>query len=331
MKIHLTSCETHPGAWRHQEERLRELWSYSSRRHSLVDDPAEADLIIVGNLREENGFRSLRLHPIVNRFPAKCFGVSDVDQPLPLLRGIYTSAHKRLPFRSRDRSGCYALYHADFRNPFVESHPGLAFVAPKKYLFSFTGRESHAVRREIFRRYQERADCFVRNTSEFNLFTHEQEGKLRSQAFFVQVLEASKFALCPRGAGAASIRLFEAMRLGVAPIIVADRWILPKGPDWKSFALFVPEKEVHRVSELAERNEARHQEMGRAAADAYARCFARDTYFDYLIEQMDDIRRHQRVPEVLHWKLRNLAVLHRRVSVQIRRRTRRLRELVGRK
>ena len=323
MKIHLTSCETQPGAWRHQEQLLRELWECSSRRHRLVESPAEADMILIGNIRDENWFESLRRHPVVSQFPNRCFVVSESDDPKPLLRGIYTSGHRKLPFPSRCRTGAYTLQHPDFNNPFIENHPGGAFRSPKKYLFSFTGRNCLPLRAAIFGQPFAREDVFVKETSDFNLFTHHGEGKAASQEFFVRVMEASKFAICPRGNGASSIRLFEAMRIGVAPIIISDDWILPEGPCWKNFSLFVKEADIGGLEALAVRNEWRWQEMGALAARAFERHFSRAATFDYLVAQCQDMQETQRIPESVFWSMRPLFVWSWKAA-------NRLRQLAGR-
>ena len=59
--------------------------------------------------------------------------------------------------------------------------------------------------------------------------------------------------LCPRGQGTSSIRLFEAMRMGIAPVIISDKWIGPKGPEWESFAVFVKEKDISRSARIRSR------------------------------------------------------------------------------
>ncbi len=38
----------------------------------------------------------------------------------------------------------------------------------------------------------------------------------------------------PRGIGASSVRIFEAMRAGRAPVIISDDWIVPPVGDWGS-------------------------------------------------------------------------------------------------
>lgn len=319
MKIHLTSCETQPGAWRHQEGLLRDLWETSSRQHSLVDSPEEADLIIIGNLREENWAESLRRHPVIAKYPNRCFGVSETDDPRPLLRGVYTSGHRRLPFPSRCRTGAYTLQHPNFNNPFIECHPGGAFNLPKKHLFSFTGRNCHPVRAAILSQRFEREDLFIKDTSDFFLFTHLTEGKASSQEFFVQVMEASKFVVCPRGNGASSIRLFEAMRIGVAPIIISDDWILPKGPRWNDFALFLKESEIGNLEALVARHEPRWREMGERAAQEYERHFSKAAYFDYFVAQCEEMRQTQFVPESVFWGMRHLFVWSWKAAHRLRR------------
>jgi len=309
MNIYLTSCETGPNAWRHQEEALRKFWALSSHRHRLVDAPHEAEIIIIGNLRDENWCKSMRTHPIIRRYVSKCFAISEVDAPSPLLRGVYTSAHTGLATKFRFRTAAYNLYHPDFQNPFVAKHEDRAFDEDKKYLYTFLGRNSHPIRSRIFSQTPTRKDIIVRDTSAFELFTHESSNKSEEQKKFTEILEESKFALCPRGNGAASIRLFEAMKVGVAPIIISDGWILPKGPKWDEFALFVKENDVEQIERIAINNEPNYRELGRRAAAAYATYFADEVYFDYLVQQFADIKKSQKMPEYIFWLLRDAFVL----------------------
>ncbi|HLP03133.1 MAG TPA: exostosin family protein [Opitutaceae bacterium] len=317
MKMLPTSCETHAGAWRQHERGLRALWARSSRRHQLVDDPAAADMIVIGNIRRERAYRSLRLHPLVRRFPEKCFGMSEDWLLHPLLRGLYVNAHRGLPFRGRFRTGSYALYHPDFKNPLIEGYVGHAYLAPKRHLASFCGRDCHPVRAALFAQRWQRPDVFIYDTSDFNAFTHNAAGKAPWYEEYLHTMEASKFALCPRGTGAASIRLFEAMRLGVAPVILSDAWIFPRGPDWASFALRVPEREVGRIEALLCEREPDYAELGRRAQAAFRRFFSEDSYFDYVVDQLAAIAREQKVPEAVFWKLRHVHAaclsLHRRL------------------
>ena len=309
MKIHLTSANLSQTGPREQQARLRCLWEKSDRRHELVENEEEADFILVSNLAGKNWYQPLREHPKINQFPDRSFAVSDSDFPMPLLRGIYTSASRRMPFCGRYRSGAYNLYPQEFRNPHLESHSGRAHEIPKRHLFSFLGRDSSAVRLALFRQRMQRDDVLVQNTtSEFEAFGPEKAEKMGKSRRYVETLEQSKFALCPRGVGPASLRLFEAMSLGVAPIILSDDWIFPKGPDWSKCALLVPEREVPRLEEIASENEDRYREMGAEARKMHAHFFADEVYFNYLVDQMCDLVSTQRVPERWFWHARHVVV-----------------------
>lgn len=318
MRVLVTSCETHAEAWRHQEQMLRDLWTRSSRRHTLTENPAEADIILIGNIREEDWHRSFRENPLIAKYPNKCFGLADFDDPLLFLRGIYTSATRRMPFAKRARSGAYTLYHSDFQNPCIVDRGGLVADEEKTYLFSFLGRRGHSVRDAILDHAYERPDVLVRDTSSFNLFTHLNAGKREKQQAFVETLKRSKFALCPRGNGAASIRLFEAMRMGVAPIIVSDDWILPTGVDWESCALFVKERDVAQIERIAAAHESRWREMGEAAAAAYQACFSEESYFDYIVDNCVAMKTQQWIPESVFWHMRGLFLFGYKATRRIR-------------
>ena len=98
----------------------------------------------------------------------------------------------------------------------------------------------------------------------------------QKQEAYVKNIKESLFYLCPRGAGHASIRLYEVMELGVAPVIISDGWIPPKGPTWEEFAIFVKGREVNNLQAILESYEDRALEMGRKAQDAFYAYFADD-------------------------------------------------------
>lgn len=321
--IHVTSCETHAKAWRHQEHLLAELWEKSSRVHQLTRNPSEADIIIVGNIREEDQSLSLRRHPVIGKYPNKCYAVDERDDwpSLPFLPGVYASAHRKLPLANRYCSGSYALYHKDFKNPYVEDRNLEGYSCEKRYLASFAGRRSHKVRDALLNLRPEDETILLADTSTFNLFTHTGVDKSAQQERYSTILTQSKFAICPRGAGASSVRLFEAMKCGVAPVIISDDWIVPVGPDWESFSISIKEAEIDKVEPTLLRNESRYREMGRNAEKAYGEYFAPDKYFDYLIEQILLIRRRPRlIPQSLIWGSRDLLAKYTRWRDAARRR-----------
>jgi hypothetical protein len=70
---------------------------------------------------------------------------------------------------------------------------------------------------------------------------------------FVAITSRSRFALCPRGYGPSSFRLYEAMALGAVPIYVwAEIEWLPwrDALDWGTLCISVEADEVDRIPEL---------------------------------------------------------------------------------
>lgn len=304
VKVHLSSCATGPGSWRGQEERLRHCHALSDRRHTLVDDPAEADLILLGNARQDDFGSALLSNPLLRRWPDKCFVLSDEDHPPILVRGIFASARRSLLLSRRVRSGSYSAYPEAFRNPFLEAGPtGSGAEATKGHLFSFIGRNSHPVRGRLLRMRFRDPGILIEDSSSFDLWSGHGTAVGERQRRYAEVLRASYFSLCPRGAGTGSLRLFESMRLGVAPVILADDWVPPRGPDWGSCAIFVRERDLDQLEETIARRKDEAASLGANARRAFERHFAANAYFDFVVRNCLGIRRTQWLPERLHLRL----------------------------
>lgn len=71
---------------------------------------------------------------------------------------------------------------------------------------------------------------------------------------FRHMLCASTFALCPRGYGKTSFRLYEALQLGSIPVYIYDEPWLPYQDqlDWSEFSVLVPESELPNLVEIVE-------------------------------------------------------------------------------
>jgi hypothetical protein len=311
-QVLVTSCETGAGAWRHQEQAVRAHFPIDDPRFALTENPDEADVILIGNLREENDYAKLRSNLFLRAFPQKCVVLYDGDHVPWLCQGILTSlTHSRFNF-GRFRSGGYFLFHPDFKNGFVERwyasrKDRLTPPPPKAYLACFSGRACVPVRQRLFDLKWQRDDVFIRDTSHsFDNFTHHPLGKDSARESYFNVALRSKFMLCPRGDGAASIRFFEAMQLGVAPVLISDDWVLPEGPVWSRCMLRVREDELDTLEEILVRNEERAATIGAEAQRAYEAFFEGSAYVRYLIESARAIQRDRTwIPErCFHWAWR---------------------------
>jgi Exostosin family len=300
----VTSCDTGPGAWRHQEEIIRAHFPRHDSSVILTEDPADADVILVGNIRSENNWGNLRSCQLVRRFPAKSFVIHDGDEIPRYCQGIQTSLTRSPWNLGRFRSGSYFLFHPDFKNPHIErwfTEGRLSSTPPpsKQYLASFSGRNCLPLRERLLTLKWQRDDVLIRDTTRsFDNFTHQPLGKGPAQEAYFNVAIRSKFILCPRGNGAASIRFFEAMQLGVAPVLISDNWVLPEGPDWDKCMLRIPERELGRLEEILLRHEADAATLGAAAQQAYAKHFHGEAYVRFLVDAARSIQRQRTfIPE----------------------------------
>lgn len=295
---------------------LRRVHGCSDGRHALVETPEAADTILIGGIGNEMGqwdyMMQTARQPLIDRFPEKCFTVSYRDTPLLFNRGVYESAPATGWNAGRCVTGSYELsghYNAAVRN---SEH------CAKDLLFSFIGRMSYPVRRRLLKLPFRRKDIVLEDTSTFHYWDSAAEIRKEHEARFAQVMARSKFCLCPRGVGAGSIRLFEAMRAGIAPVILADKWIAPTGLPWDEFSIRLREDEVHRLEDAVVAREQDYAAMGALARRYWEECFAESSYFDYVVSRCMAMRDQQRVPESIYWSMRHAYVGAQRVRAKAR-------------
>jgi hypothetical protein len=300
---------------------LLRVYMASDRTHFLVDNPDQADVVLIGGIgnemsQDEYIAKSI-VHPLIERYTDKAFTVSYRDTPIVFNRGVYESALNTLWTAGRCIAGSYEL--SGHVNSAVSRNE-----AAKDLLFSFIGRGSHPCRTRIFNQIFVRRDILLEDSSLFNYWDSEQTVRSIREQRFASVLSRSKFCLCPRGAGAGSIRLFEAMRAGIAPVIIADDWIRPPGLPWDQFSITIRETEIDQLESRIAAREADHARMGDLARACWQKHFAPASYFDYIVSRCVTMQKTQRIPESAYWALRHGAVASRKVQHGVQAISRRL-------
>lgn len=235
----------------------------------VVDSVAAADIA----LYVENGYAGIRealraRRDIGRKMP--CFVFSESDWPYPFLPGLYPSLTRRRPWAA---SWAYILPPAQAAADDAGDD--------RRYLFSFVGRAStHKVRETVLCLDTPDTPCIDASAAggRFPGWDYRRS--------FDQLIRESRFVLCPRGIGASSIRVFEAMRAGRVPVIVSDAWLEPPVGDWTRFSLRIPEARVVDIPAVCRAYEGRAAEMGRAAREAYHTYFAPERFIDSVIAQM---------------------------------------------
>jgi Exostosin family len=286
VSISVVSCRSNQA----EREAFCKLVRQSAAGDVVFVQANHADFIFIVGILETNAFENLRKLTVWRTHPEKCFIYCEADNPPSLLHGL-CSAMPRWKHRFGRFQTCGYHLHAEWVPNPPPAGP-LGFESEKRYLLSFLGRRSHSVRRAIFARKWPK-DIYVHCTNYYQRFNPHHEADHAQRQSFWQILRQSKFALCPRGAGVSSIRLFEAMRMGVAPIIISDGWVPPIGPRWTDFALFVRESDIGRLEQIVRTHESEWIERGRLAYAAYIRYFSETNFWPFIKEAVRNIQHDQ--------------------------------------
>ncbi len=287
MKLYLTSAYgTHSCL-----DRVLELHDVDSCGvHEVVTEPVKADAIVfIENTQfHDPQFKQLLEHPLVRCYPEKVYMYNEMDQAWPMMPGLYCSLSARI-----------AAYSDHVAFPYLTpSNSGIKDIhaqnTPRKWLYSFIGSKSHSIRKELFSLNSPRG-C-VEDTSDFCTWNPAQTSKFAYQKLYVDTMAASKFVLCPRGIGPASLRLYETIEAGRIPVIISDSWVPPPQIDW-SFAVRIPEWDIASIPDKLAELENEWQQRSAAARAAWETNYAPKVMFNTLANAIDDISRSAILPE----------------------------------
>lgn len=266
--------------------RLLESFELSDRRHTLVDDPAEADIIFFAEVHVRFG-RNIRRHPYYRRYPDKVFVFSIDDHCIPLLRGIYASIDKDWYLPGRCRAG---FYLSAVENLHVAFDPN---PAGRDLLYSFVGAMNTAPVRAKLAQVNHPRSLFL-DTSQESLPMLLGGTDAERDVFwrrYAGIMRRSKFVLCPRGQGTSSIRLFETMQMGRVPVILSDDWVEPEGPRWSEISIRIPESEAASIPQILEARESEAEALGLKARAEWEKWFAPPVRFNTVIDGCLEIQK----------------------------------------
>ena len=124
---------------------------------------------------------------------------------------------------------------------FVGAYDGRYYLTDsRKNIFDYLSDKGGLVTERMSWHYQARVydqQVYGKELSDEYL-TEEQKNAIE----YINVLQSSKFSLCPSGTGPNSIRLWESIEYGSIPVILADTLDLPGDIEtWKEACLFVEE------------------------------------------------------------------------------------------
>jgi hypothetical protein len=252
---------------------------------SITDQPEEADLILFVDSYTDTRYRFIRHHQLTVGQPHKCFLFSQLDGPIHVLPGVYANLDRRHHRPGWSDSFC-----------FVDTYKSNSYLAKARelrserlLLFSFLGRDSHPVRKELLACKFDRADVIIEQTAGYNHWARDERAE-QFQRRYAEVSASSKFIICPRGAGVSSMRLFEAMELGCVPVIVSDDWVPPSGPRWEDFSIRVPERKLHQLGAIIVEREADWEAMATLARQEWLHWFQERNFLRQIVHRMLTLR-----------------------------------------
>jgi Exostosin family len=253
---------------------------------TLADDPGTADVILFAESHPSHDplFYQVALHPVRRRYATKCVLYSDIDNVFPLLRGLFPCLKAADADPARFRGAAY--YGQVEENPFVVARP---LAVPSRHLAMFSGARTHPVRSRLLAMLADQPAFCVRDTTGMASWQLSHEEKIRYQRTYAEEIVDAAFVLCPRGSGPSSYRLFEAMKAARCPVIIADDWTPPAGPDWAACSLRVCEADLAALPEMLAAARPHASALGENARDAWDRHFSPAVAFQVIARQCHEL------------------------------------------
>lgn len=170
--------------------------------------------------------------------------------------------------RQTDRGRDAPLLCAHHRRPWL--------AVRKRYRASFCGRlGTHPLRQAMAMALRDRSDVSI------------VDGE-KGTNFFLTHMMASRIALAPRGYGGSSFRFYEAMQLGVVPLLLGDIDTRPfKGLiPWADVSMYAQSaKEV--LTAIDECSDRQLAEMGKSARRVYENSLAYGRWCELLLKELE--------------------------------------------
>ncbi|MGH9105882.1 MAG: exostosin domain-containing protein [Acidimicrobiales bacterium] len=284
MKIYLARAEGVTGGYSFVPELSRRLREQRSPYlHREVDDPIAADVVLFADchlLGSDWRLRRFMGTDLAKRYLGKLAVYDERDMPWCRLPGIYVSMPSRGFVPRWQVPGAYWT-----SGPLQGRSPCGSPVDQADLLFSFVGTRTHPCRDAILDLGSRRAH--LEPVEGFMFWDTSSPNFEERRRNFAEVIYRSKFVLCPRGHGTSSIRLYEVLSAGRVPVVIADDWVAPAGPDWQQFSIRWPEARVAELPAVLGRMEGAAEEMGARARSAYESWFAPHVVVSRQLDQLE--------------------------------------------
>lgn len=255
---------------------------------SMAENSDSADVVLFVDGSWGAEYRALRRHPLVCSRRKNVFLFDETDRPIPFLPGLYVSLPRRKFDPDRHQAFHYVYSGNIIRNPMVESCSERQVKFEPEFLMSFMGRSTCKIRKLLLENPWKRKDCPIIEAKNYNHWDEaKDESRSESQKNYVDLINRSKFSLCPRGAGTASIRLFEVMRLSRCPVILSDDYVFPPELVEGTNCVRVEEKRWRDLPEILEKIAGQSEQLGRNARITWENNFSQSTLAKSITQKLE--------------------------------------------
>ncbi|HYM61371.1 MAG TPA: exostosin family protein [Thermoanaerobaculia bacterium] len=260
--------------------------------------------------------RQLCERRLPERFPDLHF-VTQSFTPSIIENGIERTACEILRAMRRDRRSVFVILHEyatalDFGEHIVftphvvagmaESFIPIAYLPynccddpppmdERPLLASFRGSaatDPTGTRQRVITALGGEADCVAEDTDRFHDW-HDKAQQRANASRYRELLAASRISICPRGAGVATFRFWEALASGSVPLLVADGLRLPLARiiDWDTISLRLGESDVDQLPAfLASQSIPRLAEMAALGRRIWDEWFAPERWYAAIEEEL---------------------------------------------
>ena len=162
------------------------------------------------------------------------------------------------------------------------------YVIPQKeektIFASFVGSvNTHRVRARMYQTLSGTTDYVL------NIGNWSTQIPIQNFVNFMDVTTSSKFALCPRGYGRNSFRMYEVMQLGAIPVYISDELYLPWSDelDWNEFCVVVKEEKIGDLdARLKSISDSDYQSMQNKLREVYPKYFTLNGMFNNILKRL---------------------------------------------
>ena len=254
-----------------------------------VPSAEQADIILLNQCwksRNWHDVEELLSSTFIKQYSQKILTISHDDTATVFLPGLYTSLTPKNLWTS------WSL-PCGYKGQYTKLSDSSSCVTHRrdnpKWLFSLRGTDvSNPVRMKLGMMYGGVSDetSFTIVNKQF----HSHDASDRS--IYIDELLDSHFALAPRGWSPSTYRLFEAMQLGVCPVIISDDWQPIPGISWGSCSVRIAERDIDGMADTLRELKPRSRELGLAARQIWLDHFSDGNRERHMLESLTELHNH---------------------------------------